>query len=63
MRKQILSFICALMCWPLLHLRAQTLPTVSSEGNDVWYYILFDSADDVIAAKGEGEIPVVAMAQ
>lgn len=61
MRKQILWLLCAVMSWSWGRIQAQTLPTVSNGENEVWYYIMFNTADDVVAAQGEGEIPVVAI--
>lgn len=53
--------LCALSCWPGCRLTAQTFPAVSDDTTENWYYIVFNSADDIVAAKGEGEIAVVAI--
>lgn len=52
---------CILACWPSGSMTAQTFPAVSDGTTENWYYIVFNSADDIIAAKGEGEIAVVAI--
>lgn len=62
--KKIIWFyclLCALSCWPGCRLTAQTFPAVSDGTTENWYYIVFNSADDIVAAKGEGEIAVVAI--
>lgn len=61
MKRQLLLWLCAMLCCAVGSLHAQTLPTISSGDNEVWYYIMFNTADDVIAEQGEGEIPVVAI--
>lgn len=61
MKKRILLLLCALICQATYLLPAQTFPTVSNGTEEKWYYIVFNSADDVVAAKGEGEIAVVAI--
>lgn len=61
MKKRILLLLCTLVCQATYLLPAQTFPTVSNGTEEKWYYIVFNSADDVVAAKGEGEIAVVAI--
>lgn len=61
MRKHFLLLCCVLLCGSFVGLRAQTFPTLSNETEETWYYILFNSAEDVVAEQGEGEIPLVAI--
>lgn len=61
MRKHILLLFCVLLCRFWNCIQAQTFPAVSSGTNEHWYYIVFNTADDVVAAQGEGEIAVVAI--
>lgn len=59
MRKHILWVFCSLLCGVLCHIKAQTFPTISSGENEYWYYIMFNTADDVVTTKGEGEVATV----
>ncbi len=59
MRKHILWVFCSLLCGFLCHIQAQTFPAISSGENEYWYYIMFNTADDVVTAKGEGEVATV----
>ena len=61
MRKLLFALLCAVGTLLPDAVGAQTFPTVSNGDNETWYYIVFNSADDVVAAKGEGEIAVVAI--
>ncbi len=52
--KRFLLFCMALaaFCWQG---RAAELPTVSTEGNEVWYLVQFMSGQNVLTAQGDGE--------
>jgi N-acetyl-beta-hexosaminidase len=59
--RKILLLLVSLLALATPRLSAQTFPTLSDGTDETWYYLLFNSADDVIATKGEGAIPVVAI--
>lgn len=52
MKRIYLVLLINLLCgW----MRASELPTVSTEGNEVWYLIQFLNGENVVTARGEGE--------
>ncbi len=51
--KKILCLLLPLFCVDMA--RAAELPTVSTEGNEVWYLIQFLNGENVLTAQGDGE--------
>ena len=61
MKKLLLLFTTALVA--LTSWADTTFPTVSTDGNEVWYYIQMQNGLGVLTAQGEGNLLVTAEAQ
>src|SRR5574344_3067808 len=62
MRKKLLltSWALALSC---LSTMAQTLPTFSTDGNEIWYYLQFNRGSAVVQDMGDGSVLMTAGAK
>ncbi len=64
MRLNFNSFLLTLLTFLSIGtLQAQQMPTLSTEGHDVWYYIQFQRTGNVLAMQGDGQNTLTAVAK